>query len=67
MINIFTIYHPNLCSYPPLANGLGIVFALSSVSAIPLVGLWMFIKADGSTWSEVGKTSILVDQIFIEN
>ncbi|KAL3079076.1 hypothetical protein niasHS_014858 [Heterodera schachtii] len=38
--------------YPPLANSLGIVFALSSVSAIPLVALWQMGKAKGRTFGE---------------
>ena len=39
--------------YPPMANLLGIIFALSSVSAIPLVGIWMLAQAKGDTFREV--------------
>uniref|UniRef100_A0A914NCF8 Transporter n=4 Tax=Meloidogyne TaxID=189290 RepID=A0A914NCF8_MELIC len=38
--------------YPPIANLIGIIFALSSVSAIPLVGIYMLIKARGQTINE---------------
>ncbi|KAI1713826.1 sodium:neurotransmitter symporter family domain-containing protein [Ditylenchus destructor] len=38
--------------YPDTANALGIVFALSSVGAIPIVGLYMWYIQEGSTCME---------------
>uniref|UniRef100_A0A915CMM4 Uncharacterized protein n=1 Tax=Ditylenchus dipsaci TaxID=166011 RepID=A0A915CMM4_9BILA len=38
--------------YPTKANVLGIVFALSSVSAIPIVGLYTWYKQEGNTCSD---------------
>lgn len=39
--------------FSPLANILGIFFALSAASAIPIVGLYKFYTAKGSTIREV--------------
>jgi uncharacterized membrane protein YraQ (UPF0718 family) len=41
--------------YPNVANFLGILFALSSASAIPIVGIIVFFKQKAPTWREVGK------------
>ncbi|KAI1713069.1 sodium:neurotransmitter symporter family domain-containing protein [Ditylenchus destructor] len=38
--------------YPDTANALGIVFALSSVGAIPIIGLYMWYIQEGSTCME---------------
>lgn len=39
--------------YPDMANILGIIFALSSASAIPIVGIYMFFKQKAPTLREV--------------
>lgn len=39
--------------YPDVANILGIIFALSSASAIPIVGLCVFISQKAPTMKEV--------------
>lgn len=41
--------------YPYAANVLGVFFALSSVSTIPLVGLYMLYRQKGSTFMEVSR------------
>ncbi|KAI6241590.1 Transporter [Aphelenchoides fujianensis] len=38
--------------YPDAANWLGIIFALSSASAIPIVGVIVFCKQKGATWKD---------------
>uniref|UniRef100_A0A1I8BA13 Transporter n=1 Tax=Meloidogyne hapla TaxID=6305 RepID=A0A1I8BA13_MELHA len=50
-INLQPLKYQNYI-YPPMANLLGIIFALSSVSAIPLVGIWMLFKSKGQTINE---------------
>ncbi|KAF7627132.1 hypothetical protein Mgra_00009598 [Meloidogyne graminicola] len=44
--------------YPPIANKIGIIFALSSVSAIPIVGIWMLATSKGTTINEKFKNVI---------
>ena len=51
-INLEALHYQDY-EYPPLANQLGIIFALSSVSAIPLVGFWQLYGAKGDSLAEV--------------
>uniref|UniRef100_A0A914H1C4 Transporter n=1 Tax=Globodera rostochiensis TaxID=31243 RepID=A0A914H1C4_GLORO len=45
-------FYSNSICFSPLANSVGIVFALSSVSAIPLMALWQLRNAKGRTFGE---------------
>lgn len=43
-------------AFTPLANTIGIFFALSAASAIPIVGAYKFYTAKGNTLGEVSWT-----------
>ena len=41
--------------FSPLANGLGICFALSAAAAIPIVAVYKFVRSPGTTVLQVAR------------